>query len=149
MTFSRTLETRKADVLAALGRQKDLWIATADLGGRPHLIAVSAWWDGSGVVIATVGTSRTARNLASNPTARLALGAPDDVIVIDARGTDGRPASEASELAGGFAAAVGWDPREVGEGWVFFRLEPVRIQAYRGYDELDGRDVMRNSRWLA
>ncbi|MGA8922498.1 MAG: pyridoxamine 5'-phosphate oxidase family protein, partial [Candidatus Dormiibacterota bacterium] len=94
MTFSRTLETRKADVLAALGRQKDLWIATADLGGRPHLIAVSAWWDGSGVVIATVGTSRTARNLASNPTARLALGVPDDVIVIDARATDGRPASE-------------------------------------------------------
>jgi len=60
-----------------------------------------------------------------------------------------RKASDSSELAAGFAAAVGWDPREVGEGWVFFRLEPARIQAYRGYDELEGRDVMRNSRWLA
>lgn len=145
----RDSKTRKADVLAALGRQKDLWIATADPGGRPHLIAVSAWWDGSGVVIATVGSSRTARNLASNPTARLALGAPDDVVVIDARAADSRPASDAGELAIGFAGAVGWDPRDVGEGWVFFRLEPTRIQAYQGYDELEGRDVMRNSRWLA
>ena len=145
----RDTKTRKADVLAALERQQDLWIATAGVDGHPHLIAVSAWWDGSGLVIATVGTSRTARNLAGNPTARLALGAPDDVVVIDARSTGGRPASDSSELAAGFAAAVGWDPRQVGEGWVFFRLEPARIQAYRGYDELEGRDVMRNSRWLA
>ena len=145
----RDRNTRKADVLAALGRQKDLWIATADPRGLPHLIAVSAWWDGSHVVIATVGTSRTARNLESNPTARLALGTPDDVVVIDARTLPGMPASDAIELAGGFADAVGWDPRDVGEGWVFFRLEPTRIQAYRGYDELEGRDVMRNSLWLA
>lgn len=149
MGNSRTAGTRKADVLAALGRQKDLWIATADPIGRPHLIAVSAWWDGSSVVIATLGTSRTARNLASNHAARLALGAPDDVVVIDARSTDSRPVSDSAELAAGFAEAVGWDPREVGEGWVFLRLEPYRIQAYRGYDELDGRDVMRNSLWLA
>jgi hypothetical protein len=145
----RTVKARKADVLAALEGQKDLWIATADRGGRPHMIALSAWWDGSGVVIATVGTSRTARNLSDNPTARLALGAPDDVTVIDARVADRRSVSDSPDLAGGFAAAVGWDPREVGEGWMFFRLEPVRVQAYKGYDELEGRDVMRNSRWLA
>ena len=144
----RDTKTRKADVLAALERQKDLWIATADPPGRPHVIAVSAWWDGSGVVIATLGTSRTARNLAANRLARLALGSPDDVIVIDARSSESWPVSDSAELAGKFAAAVGWDPREVGEGWVFFRLEPARVQAYRGYDELLGRDVMRNSRWL-
>jgi hypothetical protein len=51
-------------------------------------------------------------------------------------------------VAEGFSRAVGWDPREVGEGWAFFRLRPLRIQAYRGYDELEGRDVMRGSRWL-
>ena len=145
----RDTKTRKADVLAALERQKDLWIATADPAGRPHLIAVSAWWDGSAVVIATTAASRTARNLAANRPARLALGSPDDVIVIDARSGESRPVSDSAELAGKFAAAVGWDPREVGEGWVFFRLEPARIQAYRGYDELEGRDVMRDSRWLA
>ncbi|HSP09489.1 MAG TPA: pyridoxamine 5'-phosphate oxidase family protein [Candidatus Dormibacteraeota bacterium] len=145
----RTVQQRKADVLAAIGGQKDLWIATADLAGRPHLIAVSAWWDGSRVVIATTDNSRTARNLVANHSARLALGAPDDVVMIDVRSTESRPVSDSAELAGGFAAAVGWDPREVGKGWVFFALVPERIQAYRGYDELEGREVMRNSRWLA
>ena|SRR5579863_9481080 len=144
----RDTRTRKADVLAALAGQKDLWIATAGKDGRPHLIAVSAWWDGSNLLVATAGKSRTARNLAGNPRARIALGAPDDVVVIDARSSGGEPVSDSSELASGFEAAVGWDPREAGEGWVFFRLEPERIQAYRGYDELEGRDVMRNSRWL-
>jgi hypothetical protein len=145
----RDVKTRQADVLEALGRQKDLWIATADRDGRPHLIAVSAWWDGARLVIATTAVSRTARNLSENPTARLGLGAPDDVIVIDARAGDSRPVADSDDLADGFAAAVGWDPREVGEGWVFFALDPVRIQAYKGYDELAGRDVMRDSRWLA
>lgn len=145
----RDTRTRKADVLAALERQRDLWIATADPAGRPHLIAVSAWWDGSGLVLATSGASRTARNLGAGRPARLALGSPEDVIVIDARSGDSRPVSDSAEIAVKFAAAVGWDPREAGEGWVFFRLEPERIQAYRGYDELEGRDVMRNSRWLA
>ncbi|HYM96090.1 MAG TPA: pyridoxamine 5'-phosphate oxidase family protein [Candidatus Sulfotelmatobacter sp.] len=145
----RDVKQRKADVLAALERQKDLWLATADSAGHPHLIAVSAWWDGARLVIATTASSRTARNLTSNPTARVALGAPDDVVVVDVRAGSARPVGEAADLAAGFAGAVGWDPREVGDGWVFFTLEPVRIQAYRGYDELEGRDVMTRSAWLA
>src|SRR5579864_3333895 len=145
----RDTRTRQADVLAALERQKDVWLATADAGGRPHLIAVSAWWDGQNLVIATTGASRTARSLAANPVARVAVGSPEDVIVIDVRAVDSRAVEDSAELAAGFAAAVGWDPREVGEGWMFFRLEPTRIQAYRGYDELEGRDVMRGARWLA
>lgn len=148
MSSLRTTADRKADVLDALGRQKDLWLATADRSGRPHLIAVSAWWDGTQLVIATTGTSRTARNLTDNPTARLGLGSPEDVIVVDATVAAPAAVEDSLDLATGFAEAVGWDPREVGAGWVFFRLAPVRIQAYRGYDELEGRDVMRNSSWL-
>ncbi len=148
MSTLRSTADRKADVLDALGRQKDLWLATADRSGRPHLIAVSAWWDGSHVVIATSGTSRTARNLTDNPSARLGLGSPEDVIVIDADVAAPAAVEDSVDLATGFAEAVGWDPREVGPGWVFFRLAPVRIQAYRGYDELEGRDVMRHSHWL-
>ena len=149
MSTLRDPGARKADVLAALDRQKDLWLASADASGRPHLIAVSAWWDGKEVVIATSGGSRTARNLKENPVVRLALGSPDDVIVIDARAVCSRPVEDSAELAGDFASAVGWNPREVGEGWVFIRLAPERIQAYKGYDELEGRDVMKKSRWLA
>ena len=149
MSELRTVEARKADVLVALERQGDLWLATAGAAGRPHLIAVSGWWDGTDLVVATTATSRTASNLAGGPNVRLAAGAPNDVIMIDARVVESVAANQAPEVADGFAIAVGWDPRAVGEGWAFYRLRPTRIQAYRGYDELEGRDVMRNSRWLA
>ena len=149
MTDLRTVEARKADVLVALEGQRDLWLATADTSGKPHLIAVSAWWDGTNVVVATRADSRTAANLAVGSEARLAAGSPADVIMIDANVVEAVPAREGPELADGFTIAVGWDPRAVGEGWAFYRLRPNRIQAYRGYDELEGRFVMRNSRWLA
>lgn len=149
MSDLRTVEARKADVLAALEGQRDLWLATADTSGKPHLIPVSAWWDGTNVVVATRADSRTAANLAVGSEVRLAAGSPADVIMIDANVVEAVPASKEPELADGFTIAVGWDPRAVGEGWAFYRLRPNRIQAYRGYDELEGRFVMRNSRWLA
>jgi hypothetical protein len=149
MTDLRTVEARKADVLVVLEGQRDLWLATSDTSGRPHLIAVSAWWDGSDLVVATTAGSRTASNLAGGPHVRLAAGTPNDVVMIDARVVESVAANQAAEVADGFAIAVGWDPRAVGEGWAFYRLRPTRIQAYRGYDELEGRDVMRKSQWLA
>jgi hypothetical protein len=132
-----------------LEAQRDLWLATADSSGRPHLIAVSAWWDGTDLVVATTASSRTASNLRASPHARLAGGAPNDVVMIDVTVAETVAAKDAGEVADGFAIAVGWDPRQVGAGWAFFRLSPTRIQAYRGYDELEGRNVMTNSRWLA
>jgi hypothetical protein len=149
MSDLRTVAGRKADVLVVLERQGDLWLATADAAGRPHLIAISAWWDGTDIVVATTAASRTASNFAARPFVRLAAGSPADAILIDAKIVESAAANEAAELAEGFNKAVGWDPREVGEGWSFYRLRPTRIQAYRGYDELEGRDVMRKSTWLA
>src|ERR1700682_1259066 len=150
MSEGRTVEQRKVDTVAALNRQSDLWLATADTGGKPHLIAVSAWWDGNHLIIATTAASRSARSLDSTGIARLALGAPDDVIVIDAAVAGGVKVRDAdAQLAAGFTEAVGWDPREISGDCVFFRLKPARIQAYRGYDELEGRDVMQLGRWLA
>jgi pyridoxamine 5'-phosphate oxidase-like protein len=145
----RDTATRKADALAELEQQADMWLSTADPAGRPHLIPVSAWWGGTDLVIATTGASRTARNMKANRAVRVAAGSPADAIMIDADVVESRAVDDSAELAGGFAAAVGWDPREVGPGWVFFRLRPTRIQAYRGYDELEGRDIMRASKWLA
>jgi hypothetical protein len=144
----RSVEARKADVLVVLEAQRDLWLATADTSGRPHLIAVSAWWDGADLVVATTAGSRTGLNLPAGAQVRLAAGAPNDVVMIDARVVESVPANQAAEVADGFAIAVGWDPRAVGEGWAFYRLRPTRIQAYRGYDELEGREIMRNSAWL-
>lgn len=146
----RSTRQRKADVLAALERNGDVWLATASASGQPHVIAVSSWWDGSLLVVATTAGSRTARNLDSTHVARIALGTPDDVTMIDVVGSDSTPVLAANpELREGFKAAVGWDPAEEGSDWKFFRLRPSRIQAYRGYGEVPGRDVMRDARWLA
>ena len=143
----RDTATRKKDVLAALEKQGHYWLATAEVGGRPHLIAVSGWWDGSELVITTLGTSKTARNMAMNPAVTLAGGDPSDAVVIQAQAIASTPVEDSGELAAGYKSAVGWDPREMG-GWMFFRLRPTRIQAFRGYDEIDGRDVMIRSRWV-
>jgi hypothetical protein len=101
-------------------------------------------------VIATTSRSRTARNLESTGIGRLALGAPDDVVLVDVQMAESMPvASAKAELKSGFVAAAGWDPADEGDDWKFFRLRPLQIQAYRGYGELQGREVMRNSQWLA
>jgi Pyridoxamine 5'-phosphate oxidase len=149
MSELRSRARRASDVRAALERNGEGWLATASPAGRPHLIAVSAWWDGSQVVIATLGTSRTARNLDATGLARFGLGSPDDVILIDLGVSASVPVAEAgAELSDGFAAAVGWNPADEPGRWAFYRLRPLRAQAYRGYGELQDRDVMRDARWL-
>src|SRR5256885_15569405 len=136
----RDTATRKKDVLAALEAQGHYWLVTAELGGRPHVIGVSGWWDDGQIVVATVGSSRTARNMAMNPLVKLAHGDPADAIVIDAQMIDSRAVEDSAAMAGGFAAAVGWDPRGGGGGGMVFRLRPGRIQAFRRYDEIGGPD---------
>ncbi len=113
------------------------------------MIAVAFWWDGDLLVIATGHQSRTARNLDATSAARLATGSPDDAIMIDASVVDSVPARDADEaLVDGFSGAVGWNPNEEAGDWRFYRLRPVQVQAYRGYGELEGRVIMRRSRWL-
>ena len=150
MAEGRSVEQRAADVREALAAGKDGWLATADASGHAHLIAASCWWDGTNVVMTTVGTSRSARNLVATRQGRLALGSTDDVVMVDVELAREVLVNEApAEVADGFAAGVGWDPREIGPEWVFLTLRPNRIQAYRGYDELAGREVMHNGTWLA
>src|SRR3989442_14228662 len=98
---------RKGIGLTALEKQHDLWLATADVAGRPHIIAVSAWWDGTDLVVATRGASKTARNLAMNPSEKVAHGPPSDAVVIDAQMIDLRPGERAAEPAGGCAPGGG------------------------------------------
>ena len=143
----RDTATRKRDVLAALEGQGHYWLTTADVAGRPQVIGVSALWDGSELVVTTLGSSRTARNIAMNPSVMLAHGDPEDAIVIRATVVDSAAVEDSAELASEWNKAMGWDPREMG-GWMFYRLRPTRIQAFRGYDEIENRDVMVRSRWL-
>lgn len=149
MSERRSTAERKADLLSTLAENRDLWLATASPAGRPHLIAVSSWWDGARVVITTTAGSRTARNLDETGVGRLALGSPDDAMVLDVRVGERVAVRRADgTLVAGFRDAAGWDPAEEDGEWMFYSLEPVRAQAYRGYGELEGRELMRGSRWL-
>jgi hypothetical protein len=47
-----------------------------------------------------------------------------------------------------FAAKTGFDPRELATPYLYFRVHPQRVQAWREADELEGRDLMREGRWL-
>lgn len=149
MSGLRPGPNRAADARSTLSSSPDGWLATASPDGRPHLIAVSMWWTGNDVVIATLAGSRTARNLAAAGTGRLALGATDDVVMLDLSldaDEDVDPAG--GGLTGDFARAVGWSPAEEPGEWRLFRLRPRRIQAFRGYGEQPGRDVMLDGTWL-
>ena len=145
-TPSRAAATRTKDVLAFLEKQGHYWLTTAEIGGRPHVIAVSGLWDGSGITVTTMGTSKTAMNMAMNPLVVLAGGDPQDAIVIQAQVIESIPVGESPRVLYDWKKAMGWDPSELGE-WMFYLLRPTRIQAFRGYDEI-GRDVMLRSRWV-
>jgi len=150
MTEPRTTPQRVADTRQLLGAAQPGWLSTADPKGRSHLIACTAWWHDGEVVITTVGTTRTARNLRATKHARLALGTTEDATLLDLEAAELTPVDEApAEIADGFTEAAGWDPREIGPEWSFVHFTPTRIQAYRGYDEAAGSDVFRGGRWLA
>lgn len=150
MDTDRSPAQRRLDTVAVLERQGDAWLATAGNAGDAHLIAVSAAWDGTELVIATRAGSPTARNLREAGRARVAIGDPADVVMLDVTVAGSVPATaDAGPIATAFRDAVGWDPAEEGDDWHYFRLRPVRIQAYRGYGEPGSRDVMRDGDWLA
>jgi hypothetical protein len=111
-------------------------------------VPLSFHWDGALLTLATPRASRTARNLLRAGRARVALGVTRDVVMIEgaveelARGAD-------PELEDAFAAATGFDPREEPNDYVYLRIAPRAIQAWREADELAGRQVMRDGEWLA
>jgi hypothetical protein len=47
-----------------------------------------------------------------------------------------------------FAARTGFDPRVLAAPYRWFRITPRRIQAWREANELAGRTLMRDGRWL-
>jgi hypothetical protein len=47
-----------------------------------------------------------------------------------------------------FAVKTGFDPRTLRARYVYFRVQPQLVQAWREVDELAERDLMRDGRWL-
>jgi hypothetical protein len=149
-TGPRTGLQRKADVLEKLqARHADVWVASASEAGAAHLVPLSLAWHEERVMLVTPPESATARNIVRVRAARLALGGTRDVVMIDARLDEATLLSEtSSELADAYALQADWDPRSSGGDFVVLLLRPHRIQAWREADEINGRTLMREGRWL-
>jgi len=144
---ARSSAQRRIDVLAKLRGDVDLWVASADEAGNAYLVPLSYYWDDSTLTIATPRASRTATNLVRAGWARVALGPTRDVVIIEGSveaitiGTD-------ASLEEAHAQATGFDPRTLAEEYVYLRITPQSIQAWREANELEGRQLMRRGEWL-
>lgn len=144
----RTTQQRKHDTLARLDQDIDAWVATADPRGNAYLVPLSYLWDGTTLVMATPEASPTGRNLRDSGRARVGIGPTRDVVLIDGTVEAFTLETVPTELAEAFAAKH-WDAREERTRYAYFRITPQRIQAWREANELAGRDLMRDGRWLA
>jgi hypothetical protein len=145
----RTPEQRKLDTLHRLEQDVDAWVATADPGsGEPYLIPLSFLWNGATLLISTAAASTTARNLRATGDIRLSLGHTRDVVLIEGKTEPPLPAGEISRETGdAFAVKTGFDPRELTDPYLYFRVRPRRVQAWREVNELKGRVLMSDGRW--
>jgi hypothetical protein len=139
---------RRRDTEHRLAHDVDLWVASASADAGPWLVPLSFDWDGEALLMATATTSPTGRNLAATGTVRLGLGHPRDVTMIDGDvevlEIDALPQARGDA----FAARTGFDPRAEPTPYRWFRVLPRRVQAWREVDEMSGRELMRDGRWL-
>jgi general stress protein 26 len=105
-------------------------------------------WDGSRLVLATARATRTARNLQRAGWVRLALGSPNDVVIVEGTAEVIDSASLDQALADTFATRTHWEPRREPTAYVYVVVSPQRIQAWRGVKEIPDRIIMDQSHWL-
>ncbi|HEX4982196.1 MAG TPA: pyridoxamine 5'-phosphate oxidase family protein, partial [Ilumatobacteraceae bacterium] len=108
----RSIEERARHVVERLEGDADIWIATASRDGRPHLVPLSLYWDGTRIVVTNPKSSVTTVNVASTGIARFALNSSEDVVIIDAIVTVVDLADAADGLPERYAERAGWDPRD-------------------------------------
>jgi hypothetical protein len=144
----RSRARRRRDTEHRLTHDIDVWVASASPDGAPYLVPLSFDWDGNALLVATAADSPTGRNLAAGRVVRLGLGHTRDVSMIEGDvevlAMDALP----RERGDRFAARTGFDPRTLATPYRWFRIAPRRIQAWREVDELPGRELMRDGRWL-
>ena len=143
----RSRAQRKADALARLRTDVDLWVASADGSGNAYLVPLSFYWDESALTIATPRASRTARGLMRAGWARVALGPTRDVLIVEGP-VEAIPIGRDPQLEDAHAQASGFDPRTLSEEYVYLRITPHEMQAWRESNELAGRRLMRGGAWL-
>jgi hypothetical protein len=144
----RSRVQRRRDTEHRLTHDTDVWVASASVDGAPYLVPLSFDWDGEALLVATPADSPTGRNLAATRTVRLGLGPTRDVSMIEGEVEVLEIDALPRERADRFAARTGFDPRALSTPYRWFRISPRRIQAWREENELTGRELMRDGRWL-
>ena len=145
----RTPHQRKQDALQRLEQDIDAWVATADPeSGVPYLVPLSFLWDGRTVLVATPASSPTGRNLQASGRVRLGIGPTRDVVIIEGTVQAVAATEITQEVGDAFAAKTGFDPRQLRSPYLYFRIYPQRLQAWREANELNGRELMRAGHWL-
>jgi hypothetical protein len=144
----RSRAQRRLDTEHRLTHDVDVWVATASADGAPYLVPLSFDWDGETLLMATPTDSPTGRNLAASGAVRLGLGHTRDVSMIygevEVFEIDALP----GERGARFAAHTGFDPHALTTPYRWFRVSPRCIDAWREADEMPGRGLMRDGRWL-
>jgi hypothetical protein len=145
-TGPRSRAQRRRDTEHRLSQDVDVWVASASADGAPYMVPLSFHWDGESLLLATSADSPTGRNLSTTRTVRLGLGLTRDVSMIDGEVEvlDAPP----RERVDRFVVHTGFDPREQATPYRWFRISPRRVQAWREVNELPGRELMRDGRWL-
>ncbi|MCF3962803.1 pyridoxamine 5'-phosphate oxidase family protein [Streptomyces fuscigenes] len=145
---ARSAQQRKKDALHRLEHDVDAWVSTADLEtGAPYMVPLSFLWNGSSLLLATAESTPTARNLSLSGAVRLGMGETRDVVLIEGTAQAVRPAELSREEGDAFAEKTGFDPREESAPYLYFRVSPRRLQAWREANEIPGRDLIADGRW--
>lgn len=96
----------------------------------------------------TGATSVTARNVRAEPRVRLSLPDTFDVVLLQGEAEWFPDQEVPRDAAEAFAAKFGWDPRVEEGPFLYVRVVPGTVRAWRGEPELRGRVVMRDGVWL-
>ncbi|MFG2196720.1 pyridoxamine 5'-phosphate oxidase family protein [Streptomyces sp. NPDC048639] len=144
----RAMAERRRDTLERLDGERDVWVSTAHPDHGPHQVPLWFSWDGRALWMCTGETSVTARNVREEPRVRLALPDTFDVVLLqgEAECFPDRDVPEAA--ADAFAGKFGWDPRTEEGPYLYVRVVPRTVRAWRGEPELLGRVIMREGAWL-
>jgi hypothetical protein len=144
----RSRAQRRHDTEHRLNHDVDVWVASASVEAAPYLVPLSFDWDGEALLVATPADSPTGRNLAATRVARVGLGHTRDVSMIEGDVEVLEIDALTQEKGDRFAEHTGFDPRALTTPYRWFRITPHRIQAWREVNELPGRELMREGRWL-
>ncbi|MFJ5206495.1 MULTISPECIES: pyridoxamine 5'-phosphate oxidase family protein [Streptomyces] len=145
----REAAERRRDTLERLAVERDVWVSTAHPDHGPHQVPLWFMWDGQAVWMCTDATSATARNVRAEPRIRLALPDTFDVVLLRGEAECFLDQEVPADAAEAFTAKFGWDPRTEEGSFVYLRVAPTTVRAWRGEPELRGRVIMRDGRWLA